>query len=183
MPIKGGDSMDFLGDLLPVLIFIIIPIIRGLNNSNKQKKEYQNRKRTATYQGTQPREKKQPNRSWRELIEEVGKELKDSLEDNDRDFKNKLNRKNQGSPAESKRISSQPIKSITQEKVHEKPIHYEGEYQSDDMDHSFANSSEVIEVIKEEPTSSNAFEFSKDPILQGLIFSEILGTPKCKRRL
>ena len=78
--------MDFFEDIIPILIFILIPVIRGINSSKKQKKEYQKKlgSRPQGQGGSPHRSSSSQTRRlqpWRELIDEIGREFKKAIEE------------------------------------------------------------------------------------------------------
>lgn len=178
--------MDFFEDIIPILIFILIPVIRGINSSKKQKKEYQKKlgSRPQGQGGSPHRSSSSQTRRlqpWRELIDEIGREFKKAIEEETNKKKpikkdlESYSEKPQGEPRYS-------IENKTEEEL--EPFNYfEEEPLSEDRIYSLNAIKDGIEDTQEEaglPVSS--LEFSSNPILQGLIFSEILGPPRSRQR-
>lgn len=164
--------MERLGELLPLFIFILIPIIRGLNNSKKQKNEYQRKKASKfPYQQSKPSSVK----PWRSIIDEVGKDMKGLFEPETKPAK------------KAKTITKQDIKGrgeASSDMVMAEPYqHFEGK-PIDIKDAEIKETSEkdkAIKSLKGKETKDKSLIFSSNPIVQGLIFSEIIGPPKSKR--
>jgi len=149
--------------IIPLLIFIIIPIIRGLNNSKKQKREYERRRsmRKTPYE--------QPNVPARGAFESIIEELR-------KDIQEKLNME-EGEPGEGKLEIEESIETDHidyDDKESQVPVY--------DL-HRPLNVIEetTIDLEVDKESLDNILNFSPNSIIQGLIFSEILGSPKSQR--
>lgn len=165
--------MESLGELLPLLIFILIPIIRGLNKSKKQKYEYKKTKDATNFPYQQS--KSSSVKPWKSIIDEVGKEIKGALETETNPVKKIEPRVKQG-------IKGKGEASPNMVRV-EPYQHFEGK-QIEINDGEIIDSLEkdkAIKDLKEKESMVTSLKFSSNPIVQGLIFSEILGPPKSKR--
>src|SRR5690554_6816975 len=72
--------IDLVLEIIPLVFLIGIPILRGLNNSNKQKKEYQEKRRRVDY--NPPTRQESNVSSWKTIIREIEKELNKSKQKN-----------------------------------------------------------------------------------------------------
>ncbi len=168
--------MERIGDILPLLIFILIPIIRGLNNSKKQKNVYQKSKKANNF----PYQQAKPSsvKPWRSIIDEVGKDMKGLLESETKLAKKVKPRREQDfAYSKDKEETSSNVESV---KNYE-DLHFEGK-PKEVIKGEIMDSPRKDKVIKKKDTKEdNSLNFSSNPIVQGLIFSEIIGPPKSKR--
>lgn len=158
--------IEMLGEILPLAIFILIPILRGVNNSQKQKKQYQEKKRRVSYN---QKGKDNSPKLWENIRKEVTKEL------------NKKHKKEDG---EDSLTEVQESKDFYQEVFEEddrvESISSTVLEQSSNVEATTFQDTVVPTNIGETDTykSRQDLEFSDNPLVQGIIFSEILGPPK-----
>ncbi len=159
--------MEFLaetfGNLIPLLIFIIIPIIRGLNNSKKQKREYERRRSVRKTPYEQP--DVPSDGSFRSIIEELRRDVQEKLLMED---------------SESEENDQEIDESIVEESIDyndsqtHMPVY--------DLNRSMRDIEETsMNLNKDSENIDGSLIYSTNPIVQGLIFSEILGPPKSRR--
>lgn len=179
--------MEFLFEIIfPLLIFIIVPIVRGINNSNKQKKEYEEKRRKTTYNPAPAPAPQSNTKLWGNIFEELRRDIKGVFEE----------KNSQKNPVDTISKKEEQKSSLTEYKEDREKISYIGTKFYDENDYSTKYTSpkqqeamnpitySQLPHILEEESSEKAtayLEFSQDSILQGIIFSEILGPPKARR--
>jgi FtsZ-interacting cell division protein ZipA len=183
--------MDSFFDILPVLIFIIIPLIRGLNNSKKQKEEYrqQSEKREKKMESpyTPQTSTKNSPKTFKNIRDELEKQVKGyfDLEEEEKNAETKPKSMVSKSNLEKyKRDTEQAIQFMDKKEMRPNYKHVEGissEWKKEEFD-AFKDSP-IENVLKTSTKNKNKFlKFSKNPLLQGIIFSEVLGPPKAKKK-
>ena len=176
--------MDFFEDIIPILIFILIPVIRGINSSKKQKKEYQKKlgSRPQGQGGSPHRSSSSQTRRlqpWRELIDEIGREFKKAIEEET----NKKKPIKQDLESYSEKPQGEPRYSIENKTEEElEPFNYfEEEPLSEDRIYSL-NAKGWIEDTRRKQVSRYLRWSSQAIPSPRLIFSEILGPPRSRQR-
>lgn len=165
---------------LPLLIFILIPLLRGLNNSKKQKQEYQQKRRNVQTFPTQ-NNKSLPSSPWKSIIDELNSKIQKEMFGQEEMVEKKV-----------KHQMDQGIDGYYKEEVYpENNLYTNSEFgQEFQAKPAEVKQEKIINNFKEDLTKnipkkkhkeSNSLEFSKNHLVQGIIFSEILGPPKSKR--
>lgn len=172
--------IDIVWDLLPFLLLIVFPILRGLNNHKKEKTEHKEKTRKVNYS----KRKGNPPKLW----ENIGKELKKEL-NRDKDSKNIQEVKNFGKTILDKNINKNDKNpslesqqtDTSKEKILNNNIKRENMESTDPINSDFNKKVDRFIHTNERKKTLDSLEFSSNPLLQGIIFSEIIGQPKARR--
>lgn len=164
-------------NLLPLLILILIPVLRGLNNSKKQKQHYQEKTKNVQTFPSQ-KQKPRPGNPFKSIIDELNRELKkEVLGEQEPEKKERTQNKQIISDYNKAQDENEAdIMSQAYQKSRAEPVQIKKEDKR-----KIAKKDVRKKVTKKKNTKNNSLNFSRDPLVQGIIFSEILGPPKSKR--
>lgn len=172
--------IDIVWDLLPFLLLIVFPILRGLNNHKKEKTEHKEKTRKVNYY----KRKEDPPKLWKNIRKELKKEL-----NKDKDSKNIQEVENFGKTILDKNINKNDKNpslesqqtDTSKEKILDNNIKRENMEFTDSINSDFNKKIDISIHTNEREKTLDSLEFSSNSLLQGIIFSEILGQPKARR--
>ncbi|MCR1897856.1 hypothetical protein NSA47_02485 [Irregularibacter muris] len=170
--------MEFiLENLLPLLIFIAIPIVKGISNSNKQKKEDEENRRKVSYNPSSKPIPKSTSQPLGNIFQELKKDIKGIFEEENI-------QESPQTPLEQYEKDREKISYTQTASNREKDYgtSYRGIEGNIAMDPPVENTFHHSLGEKEDENPKVSLEFSQDSVLQGIIFSEILGPPKARRK-
>ncbi len=164
--------MDF-GDILRILIFIIIPILVK-TSSDKKKINEKNKKRTVKRTKSYPKKEKK-FRGIKELQKEFKGAIK-SIEDIAKEARDDLNNNKNISSNKSYYEKEEPINK-------DENIYSNNAYQYEEKEPK-ASKDEIADVITKNEIGKEQvdLDFSKQNLIKGIIFSEVLSKPKSMQK-
>lgn len=166
-------------ELLPLLILILI--VRGIFGSRKRKEKYI-QERSNMNKMPSENERSVDANSLRGLIYELTKDVNPQNQNIDR--KEKYISRDQAQKA------NQRINEYGESQKEINRSIEQSSYQDSQIKQLEANEDRVVydlskvqrkKDLKKKRKKKNSLEFSKNPLVQGIIFSEIIGPPKSKR--